>query len=136
MIVHLLVLLTTLKLTRVSAVQARRGSTAVWHMTLFNRNSNAQSRDSVPDTSSFYRGSSIFGFDRMNGHQKNMSMTSRDWFAPAEPAIGTGAKPVAPLNPTRDPAVTHTIDGFEIVSGGYYPQNGGAWNQGGPQYRL
>jgi len=103
-------------------------------MALFHRNSNAQSQDSVPDTSSFYRGSSIFGFDKMNGHQKNMSMTSRDWFAPAEPTIGV--KPVVPLSPTRDPAFTQTIDGFEIVSGGYYPQSGGAWNQGGPQYRL
>ena len=41
------------------------------------------------DTSSFYRGSSIFGFDK-NCHQKGLSMASRDWFAPAEPVIRLG----------------------------------------------
>ena len=41
----------------------------------------------MQDASSFYRGSSIFGFDRTNGHQKGISMASRDWFAPPEPAI-------------------------------------------------
>jgi len=123
--------LTTLKLTRVSIVQARRGNTAVWHMALFRRNSNSNEQDSTPDTSSFYRGSSIFGFDKLNGHQKNLSMTSRDWFAPAEPTIGTGSKPVV----VPDPAATRTVDGFEIVTGGYYPQNGGAWDQSGIQYR-
>jgi len=91
-------------------------------------------------------------------------MASRDWFAPAEPAIrisdnadgqgsgvvdsysgagraglgayGNEAQSVVPLprqfqapGTTRAPAVINTIDGFEIVSTGYYEHN---WNQGGP----
>jgi len=74
-------------LTRISIVQARRGNTAVWHTALSRYRPNKQSQDFVQDASSFYRGSSIFGFDRANDHQKDSSMASRDWFAPAEPAI-------------------------------------------------
>jgi len=161
-------LLTTLTLTRISIVESRRGNTAVWRTALSRYNPKKQSRDFIQETSSFYRGSSIFGFDRTNGHQKNLSMASRDWFAPAELAIrssdnvdsqrddvedsypgagkaglgayGNGNRSVVPPlqqlqtpNPTRPPAVIKTIDGFEIVSTGYYEGN---WNQGGPHSRT
>lgn len=162
----ILVLLTTLMLTRISTVQARRGNTAIWHTALSRYHPNKQSGDFLQDASSFYRGSSIFGFDRVNGHQKDSSMTSRDWFAPAEIRLsgradsqrdtavdpffdagragagvyGDGTQSAVPLqhqtsSPTRSPAVPRTIDGFEIVSMGYYFQNEGNWNQGGPQPR-
>lgn len=167
----LLVLLTTLALTRMSITQVRRGNTAVWHLALSRYHPDERTRDSVQEASSFYRGSSIFGFDKMNGHQKSPSMTSRDWFAPAEPTIrlsdnvdgqrdntagssfgtgragpgayGNGAQSAVPLqqqfqtpSATRGPAVTQTIDGFEIISPAYYFQNQGNWNQGGPQSRT
>lgn len=80
----LALLVTTLVITRMAIVQARRGNTAVWHTALSRYRRNNQSRDFLQDASSFYRGSSIFGFDRTNSHQKN---SSRDWFAPAEPVI-------------------------------------------------
>lgn len=98
-------------------------------------------------------------------------MASRDWFAPAEPAIrlndhvdgqkdgatgsffgagraglgahGNEAQYPVPLQqqfqtPTqaRGPVVTKTIDGFEIVSTGYYFQNENNWNQGDPRSRM
>lgn len=81
---HSLVLLTTLTLTRTAIIQARCGNTAIWHTALSRYNRNNQSRDFLQDASSFYRGSSIFAFDRATGSQKT---GSRDWFAPAEPAI-------------------------------------------------
>lgn len=71
-------------LTRAAIIESRRGNTAVWHTALSRYRRNNQSRDFLQDASSFYRGSSIFGFDRVNGHQKG---SSRDWFAP--PAIRT-----------------------------------------------
>jgi len=157
-------LLVTLALTRISVVQARSGNTAVWHMALSRYHPDKRPRDFVQDASSFYRGSSIFGFDKPTGHQNNLSAASRDWFAPAEPAIrlsdnvegqgntdtpsssggraglgayGTGAQSAVPPqqqfqtpNQTRERGITQTIDGFEIVSGGYYTQK---W--GGPQYK-
>jgi len=160
-------LLTTLTLTRMTIVQSRRGNTAVWHTALSRYHPKKQSRDFIQETSSFYRGSSIFGFDRTNDHQKNLSMTSRDWFAPPEPAIrssdnvegqGNGAgsfssgaraglgaygnrvQSVVPPqqqfqteSPTRPPAGIKTVDGFEIVSTGYYE---GSWNQGDPHIRT
>ena len=70
-----------------SVTKARRGNTAVWHLALSRYRNSERTRDSVQEASSFYRGSSIFGFDKITGHQKNPSMTSRDWFAPAEPTI-------------------------------------------------
>jgi len=157
-------------LARISIIQSRRGNTAIWHTALSRYPRNTQSREIVQDTSSFYRGSSIFGFDRTNGQQKDLSITSRDWFAPAEPIIlssgtveghrdsasgsfssvgragtgayGNGAQSAVPLQQqfqspglTRDPGVTKTIDGFEIVSDGYYFQQEGSWGQGTPQRR-
>lgn len=71
-------------LTRTAIVQARRGNTAVWRTALSRYHRSNQSRDFLQDASSFYRGSSIFGFDRASSHEK---ASSRDWFAPAEPAI-------------------------------------------------
>lgn len=71
-------------LTRTAIVQARRGNTAVWRTALSRYHRSNQSRDFLQDASSFYRGSSIFGFDRASDHQKG---PSRDWFAPAEPSI-------------------------------------------------
>lgn len=71
-------------LTRIATVQARRGNTAVWRTALSRYHRRNQSRDFLQDASSFYRGSSIFGFDRASAHQKG---SSRDWFAPAEPSI-------------------------------------------------
>jgi hypothetical protein len=163
------VLLTTLTLARLSIVQARRGNTEVWHTTLSRYRPSVQSREFIQDASSFYRGSSIFGFG-INGHQKGISMASRDWFAPAEPVIrlsdkagdrmdhagdsffgagkaglgthGNGLHSATPLqqvqipSPTRSPAVTQTIDGFEIVSTGYYFQHESNWNQGSLQHRT
>lgn len=75
--------LTTLMLAREAIVEARHGNTAVWHTALSRYRRNNQSRDFLQDASSFYRGSSIFGFERASGSQKG----SRDWFAPAEPPI-------------------------------------------------
>jgi len=53
-------------------------------------------------------------------------------------SYGNGPHSAAPLqqrvqtrSPTRAPAVTKTIDGFEIVSTGYYFQHEGSWDQGG-----
>jgi len=80
------VLLGTLTLARISIVESRRGNTAVWRTALSRYRPNTQSGEFVQDASSFYRGSSIFGFGA-NGHQKDLSMSSRDWFAPAEPVI-------------------------------------------------
>ena len=112
----------------------------------------------MQETSSFYRGSSIFGFDR-NGHQKDLS---RDWFAPADPVIrlgdnvggkrdsatgsvfgvgraglgahGTGPQFTVPLQqqfqtPGSPRGIAKTVDGFEIISVGYRQ------DQGGSQYR-
>lgn len=84
----LALLLTALMLTRAAIVEARRGNTAVWHKTLSRHRRSNQSRDFLQDASSFYRGSSLLGFDRVNGHQKG---SSRDWFAP--PAIRTSGMP-------------------------------------------
>lgn len=154
-------------LTRTAIVRARRGNTAVWHTALSRYRTTNQSRDFLQDASSFYRGSSIFGFDRASDHQKG----SRDWFAPAEPsirlgnkldcqkdnvdsgsffgagtsglgALGNGTQSAVSLqqqfqiqipHSAKDTKVTKTIDGFEIVSTGYYFQNQGIWNKSGPQ---
>lgn len=35
----------------------------------------------------------------------------------------------------KDTTVAKTIDGFEIVSTGYYFQNEGIWNKSGPQWK-
>jgi len=160
-------LLNTIVLARISIVEARRGNTAVWRTALSHYRPNSESGDFVQDASSFYRGSSIFGFGGASGHQKDPSMSSRDWFAPAEPVIrlssnvdsqrhsptgsfysagraglgihGNGAQSAVSLQQqfqSSNPSVTRTVDGFEIVTGGgYYFQNEGNWNQGGPQYR-
>lgn len=80
----LALLLTTLVLSRAAIVEARRGNTAIWHTALCRYDRNNQSRDFLQDASSFYRGSSIFGFDRVSGNRKS---SSRDWFAPTEPTI-------------------------------------------------
>jgi len=158
---------TTLMLTRRAVVQTRRGNTAVWRTALSRYHQSNHSRDFLQDASSFYRGSSIFGFDRASGHQKG---SSRDWFAPAEPtirlddkldgesdrgtgsffgagtsglgALGNGTQSAVSLpqqfqfqspHSTKDTTVTKTIDGFEIVSTGYYFQNEGIWNKSGFQ---
>jgi len=81
----LALLSTTLMLTRSAIVEARRGNTSVWHTALSRCRRNNQSRDFLQDASSFYRGSSIFGFERATGSRKS---SSRDWFAPADPSIG------------------------------------------------
>lgn len=157
-------LLTTLTLTRTAVVKARRGNTAVWHTALSRYRRNNQSRDFLQDASSFYRGSSIFGFERAGSGQKN---ASRDWFAPGEPVIrssegtdgqreiaagpffgagssglgthGNGSQSAVPFrqqiqtaSSTKDTAVAKTVDGFEIVSTGYYFQNEGIWGKGIP----
>lgn len=130
-------------------------------MALSRYHPEKQSQDFLQDASSFYRGSSIFGFDKADCHQKGLSMASRDWFAPAKPVIrlgdnagrkrgsagsffgegrtGIGAHGAGPKSPLQQqfqtsPTIAKTVDGFEIVSVGYY-QNEGHWNQGGPQYR-
>jgi len=77
-------LATTLTLARVTILRARRNNTAVWHTTLSRYRSTKHSQDFIQEVSSFYRSSSIFGFDRVTGHQKDVS--SRDWFAP-EPVV-------------------------------------------------
>jgi hypothetical protein len=153
-------------ITRTAIVQARRGNTAVWRTALSRYHRSNQSRDFLQEASSFYRGSSIFGFDRSSSHQKG---SSRDWFAPAEPSIrlddkhdsqrdngsgsffgagssgsglGNGTQSAVSLqqqfqtqNSTKDTTVTKTVDGFEIVSTGYYFQNEGIWNRSEPQWK-
>lgn len=157
-------------LTRKAIVQAHRGNTAIWHTALSRYHRTNESRDFLQDASSFYRGSSIFGFDRASDHQKN---SSRDWFAPTEPAIrlddkldgqrdkdsgsffgagtsglgalGNGTQSAVTLqqqirtqtsHSIKDTTSTKTVDGFEIVSTGYYFQNEGIWNTNGSQSRL
>lgn len=154
-----LVLFTTLMLTRMSIVEARRGNTAAWRTALSHYRRANQSRDFLQDASSFYRGSSIFGFDRTSNSQKN---SSRDWFAPAGPVIGlsdnvdsqgdsdagsffgagvgafgNGSPSAVPLQhqfqtqSTKGVTVTKTIDGFEIISTGHHSKNESIWNKGG-----
>jgi len=77
-------LVTTLALARATITRARRNNTAIWHTTLSRYRSTKHSQDFIQEVSSFYRSSSIFGFDWVTGHQKDAS--SRDWFAP-EPVI-------------------------------------------------
>ena len=74
-------------LTHSVILESRRGNTAVWHTALSRYRRNNQSRDFLQDASSFYRGSSIFGFERAHGGGSPKS-SSRDWFAPAEPTVG------------------------------------------------
>lgn len=159
---------TTLTLARVTIVRARRNNTALWHTTLSRYRSTKHSQDFIQEVSSFYRSSSIFGFDRVTDYQKNAA--SKDWFAP-EPVIrlssrtgsqdnhsaetfsdagragfgayGSESQSAIPLqqqfqnlSPTKGPIVTQAIDGFEIISTGYYFQDEGHWGQNDRQYRT
>ena len=76
-----------------------------------------------------------------------MDNAGGSYFGAGKAGLGTygnGPHSAVPLqqqvqipSPTRGPTVTQTIDGFEIVSTGYYLQHEGNWHQGGGlQYRV